>query len=178
MNLNDVISDHLKSPEHKKIISYHSGVDIATNLEPDLLNIKGSPVHLKKAVMNLFSNAAEALSGGGRVTVSTENRYVDSPIKGYEHIDEGDFAVLRIEDNGIGIAGEDLKNIFEPFYTKKEMGRSGTCLGMSIVSNTVEYHQGYINIESTVGKGTAFELYFPVKREEIAKEKVSISLKD
>jgi two-component system, cell cycle sensor histidine kinase and response regulator CckA len=178
LNLNDIISDHLRSPEHKKIISYHSDVDIETNLEPDLLNIKGSPVHLKKAVMNLFSNATEALSGGGRITVSTENRYVDSPIKGYDNIDEGDFAVLRIEDNGIGIAVEDLNNIFEPFYTKKEMGRSGTGLGMTVVWSTVQDHQGYINIESTVGKGTAFELYFPVTREEIAKEKVSISLKD
>ncbi len=176
--LNDVISDHLKSPEHKKMISYHPGVDVETNLEPDLLNIKGSPIHLKKAVMNLLSNAAEALSGGGKITVSSENRYVDSPIKGYDNIDEGDFVVLRIEDNGTGIAAEDLENIFQPFYTKKEMGKSGTGLGMTIVWTTVQDHQGYINIESTVGKGTAFELYFSVTRKEIAKEKVSISLKD
>jgi two-component system, cell cycle sensor histidine kinase and response regulator CckA len=178
LSLNDIISDQLRSPEHKKIVSYHPGVDIETHLEPDLLSIKGSPVHLKKAVMNLLSNAAEALSGGGRITVSTENRYVDRPIKGYDYIDKGDFVVLRIEDNGIGIAAEDLKNIFEPFYTKKEMGRSGTGLGMSIVWNTVQDHQGYINIESAVGKGTAFELYFPVTREELAKENVSIPLKD
>jgi len=178
LNLNDIISDHLRSPEHKKIINHHPGVDIETNLEPELLNINGSPVHLKKAVMNLFSNAAEALSGGGRITVSTENRYVDSPIKGYDNIDEGDFAVLRIEDNGIGIAVEDLEKIFEPFYTKKEMGRSGTGLGMTIVWNTVKDHHGYINIESTKGKGTAFELYFPVTREKIAKKKVSIPIED
>ena len=178
LNLNDIISDHLRSPEHKKTISYHPGVDVETNLEPDLLNIKGSPVHLKKAVMNLLSNAVEAQPGGGWVTISTENRYVDSPIKGYDNIDEGDFAVLRIEDNGTGIAVEDLENIFEPFYTKKEMGRSGTGLGMTVVWTTVQDHQGYINIESTIGKGTAFELYFPVTREEIAKEKVSISRKD
>ncbi len=178
LNLNDIISDHLRSPEHKKTVSYHPGVDIETNLEPDLLNIKGSSVHLKKAVMNLLSNAVEAQPGGGRVIVSTENRYVDSPIKGYDNIDEGDFAVLRIEDKGIGIAVEDLENIFEPFYTKKEMGRSGTGLGMTIVWTTVQDHQGYINIESTVGKGTAFELYFPVTREEVAKEKVSIPMED
>jgi len=178
LSLNDIISDHLRSPEHKKMISYHPGVDIEINLKPDLLSIKGSPVHLKKAVMNLFSNAAEALPDGGRITISSKNRYVDSPIKGYDNIDEGDFAVLRLEDNGIGIAAENLENIFEPFYTKKEMGRSGTGLGMSIVLNTIQDHQGYINIESTVGKGTAFELYFPVSREELAKEKVSIPLKD
>ena len=178
LNLNDIISDHLKSPEHNKIIDHHPGVDIETNLGPDLLNIKGSPVHLRKAVMNLFSNAAEALPGGGRITVSTENRYIDRPIKGYDNIDEGDFAVLRIEDNGIGIAVEDLEMIFEPFYTKKEMGRSGTGLGMTIVWNTVQDHQGYINMESTAGKGTAFELYFPVTREEITEEKISIPIED
>ena len=162
-NLNDIISDHLRSPEHKKTISYHPDIDIETNLEPDLLNITGSSVHLKKAVMNLLSNAVEAQPGGGRVIVSTENRYVGSPIKGYDNIDEGDFAVLRIEDNGTGIAVEDLENIFEPFYTKKEMGRSGTGLGMTIVWNTVKDHQGYINIDSTEGKGTAFELYLDRK---------------
>ncbi len=178
LNLNDIISDHLRSPEHKKTISYHPGVDIETNLEPELLNIKGSPVHINKAVMNLFSNAVESQPGGGRITISSENRYVDSPIKGYDNIDEGDFAVLRIEDNGTGIADEDLENIFEPFYTKKEMGRSGTGLGMTVVWTTVQDHQGYINIESTVGKGTAFELYFPVTREDLAKEKVSIPIED
>ena len=82
-------------------------------------------------------------------------------------IKAGDFVVLEVKDNGLGIAIEDLNRIFEPFYTKKAMGRSGTGLGMAVVWGTVHDHDGYIDIESTEGLGTTFTLYFPVIRAEI-----------
>ena len=178
LNLNDMVSEYLKSPEHIKIKSYHSNVHIETNLDRGLLNIKGSPIHIEKTIMNLVSNAAEAQPDGGKVLVSTKNKYVDTPVKGYEDIEEGDFVVLRVEDNGTGIAPDDIERIFEPFYTKKVMGRSGTGLGMAVVWGTIQDHKGYINVESTEGKGTIFEIYFPVTRKEIAKETSSIPTKD
>ena len=104
---------------------------------------------------------------GGKILISTKNRYVDRPIKGYDGVEEGDYAILKISDTGIGINSEDIERIFEPFYTKKVMGRSGTGLGMAVVWGTVKDHNGYINVESVTGKGTAFTLYFPVTREEI-----------
>ena len=117
--------------------------------------------------MNLVSNASEAISGAGEVTIKTQSRYLDKPIRGYDEIKEGDYAVLTISDTGIGIPAENILKIFEPFYTKKKMGRSGTGLGLAIVWGTIRDHNGYIDVETEVGKGTTFTLYFPVTREEL-----------
>ena len=165
VNLNRVVRDYLNNPEHKTLLSYHPEVTVETRLAPDLLNISGSHVHLFKTVMNLVSNAAEAMTSGGRVELSTENRYVDKPIRGYDEVVEGDYAVLTVRDSGAGIAPEDRDRIFEPFYTKKVMGRSGTGLGMAVVWGTVKDHNGYIDMQSRKGSGTTFSLYFPASRE-------------
>ena len=85
--------------------------------------------------------------------------------------------VLTISDTGTGIAPEDMGKIFEPFYTKKKMGRSGTGLGMAVVWGTVKDHNGYINVQSTEGKGTTFTLYFPVTRKSV-EDRSKASLKD
>ncbi len=165
LNLNEIIDEYLASPEYEKLQSYHSGVALNTNLDAVLMNIKGSSVHLRKTVMNLVSNAAEAQPGGGTIDIATCNRYVDRPIEGYDSVHEGDYVVLMVADRGTGIAAEDLKRIFEPFYTKKVMGRSGTGLGMALVWGTVQDHHGYINVTSTQGAGTRFELFFPASRD-------------
>ena len=178
VGLNHIISAYLKSPEHEKLKLYHSNVQIETNFETALLNILGSPVHLSKTVMNLVSNAAEAMPNGGTVFISTENRSIDRPIRGYEHVDEGDYVTLRVSDNGMGFSLEDTERIFEPFYTKKVMGRSGTGLGMGVVWGTVKDHKGYIDIKSTEGKGTTFTLYFPISRKELASDKSLSSIED
>ena len=177
VNPNKIIAEYLKSPEHEKLQSYHPGVQIETHLEKDILNILGSPTHLSKTVMNLVSNAAEAMPEGGNISISTENRYVDRPIGGYDNVKEGDYVVLIISDTGTGISPDDMEKIFEPFYTKKKMGRSGTGLGMAVVWGTVKDHNGYIHVQSTEGIGTDFTLYFPVTRKSL-EEKSEISLKD
>ena len=189
VKLNDVIAEYLESPEHEKLLSYHPGVHLETHLENDALNILGSSTHLSKTVMNLVSNAAEAMPEGGNLIVSTENRYIDRPIKGYDDVKEGDYVILTISDTGTGIASDDLDKIFEPFYTKKKMGRSGTGLGMAVVWGTVKDHNGYIDVQSTEGKarpprlsardggqGTTFTLYFPVTRNKLAEDKSSLSV--
>ncbi|MFH1993195.1 MAG: ATP-binding protein [Pseudomonadota bacterium] len=177
LNLNDVVTVYLRSSVYAKLKLYHPDVDIKTDLEPGLLNIAGKPVHLEKTVMNLVTNAAEALPNGGTVTMSTRNQYVDRPINGYDlSIQEGEFVVMEVSDNGTGIALEDLNRIFEPFYTKKVMGRSGTGLGMAVVYGTVKDHQGFINVRSVKGVGTTFELYFPVTREAVSTGKTVIPM--
>ena len=171
VNLNDVISEYLKSPEHENLQSYYPAVHIETHLEKDALNILGSSTHLSNTVMNLISNAAEAMPEGGKLTVSTENRYIDRAIRGYDNVKEGDYVVLTISDTGTGISPDDIEKIFEPFYTKKKMGRSGTGLGMAVVWGTVKDHNGYIDVQSTEGKGTTFTLYFPVTRKKLSEDK-------
>ncbi|MCP4898950.1 MAG: GAF domain-containing protein [bacterium] len=165
-SLNELVRTYLKSPEAEKLLAYHPSVRIETDLDDDLLDIRGSFVHLNKTVMNLVSNAAEAMPEGGTVTVSTCNRYVDStPIDAGHSLPEGDYVVLEVADQGVGIAASEIEKIFEPFYTKKVMGRSGTGLGMTVVSGTVQDHGGTIDVHSEAGRGTTFELLFPANKD-------------
>ena len=176
-NLNQIVEEYLLSPEFNNLEQIHPAAAIKTKLDTDLLNISGSKAHLRKVIMNLVSNAAEALNGSGNVIISTMNRYVDKSIKGYSDVNEGEYAVLSVLDDGPGISPTDLKRIFEPFYTKKKMGRSGTGLGLAVVWNVVQDHKGYIDVKSDEN-GTAFELYFPITREEISAKDLSIPIKD
>ncbi len=176
LNLNRIVETYLSSPEHAQILSYYPGVKIKVSLEDDLMDCKGSSVHLSKMVMNLISNAVEAMPDGGDIFIRSGNRYVDRPIEGYEEIKEGEYAVLEITDNGVGIDKKDMERIFEPFYTKKIMGRSGTGLGMAVVWGTVKDHNGYIEINSSPGMGTAFTIYLPVTREGIAAETSEVDI--
>jgi PAS domain S-box-containing protein len=166
VNLNEIIRDYLISPEFHRMKSFHPQVTIVTRLETDLLNILGSPVHLSKTIMNLVSNAAESMPKGGEIMITSHNTYLDRPVSGYTEIREGEYTVLMITDRGVGISPEDISRIFEPFYTKKKMGRSGTGLGMAVVWGTVEDHLGYILIQSALGKGTTVTVNLPATRQE------------
>jgi CheY-like chemotaxis protein len=169
LQINDIVKDYLNSPEYAKMKSYHTDVSVEVKLDDELLNMKGSSVHLSKTIMNLVSNAAEAMPRGGAIAIATENRYEDRGIEGYETIPQGEYVLLSVADKGIGIPPMDMRKIFEPFYTKKTMGRSGTGLGMAVVWGTVKDHKGYIDIQSHEGEGTIFKLYFPAVRQELTK---------
>jgi signal transduction histidine kinase/ActR/RegA family two-component response regulator len=178
VNLNDIVREYLKSPEYQKLHYYHPEVETLTRLEAQPLPISGSPMHLSKAFMNLVSNAAEAMPHGGTIEVATANTYVDRPFRGYDSVEEGEYVVLEVRDNGIGIAPENIERIFEPFYTKKTMGRSGTGLGMAVVWGTVKDHHGYIDVQSAEGRGTTFKLYLPVTRTAVAEINRSYNLEE
>jgi len=177
LNLNTIVIEYLGSPEYQKLEKTYLSVDFKTELEEGLLNMSGSPIHIKKTLMNLVTNASEAIEGSGTVTISTLNRYLDEPLKGYEDVVTGEYTVLTVSDEGTGISSVDLDRIFEPFYTKKVMGRSGTGLGLAVVWNTVQDHNGYINVKSSK-KGTEFDLYFPITRKEMAAEGEEVPLED
>ena len=177
VNVNQIITTYLKSPEHEKLKTYHPHVTTEIRFEKELLNIIGSPIHLAKTVMNLVSNAAEAMPEGGKMIISTENLYIDTPIK-HKELDAGEYVVLTVSDTGMGISPEDMERIFEPFYTKKAMGRTGTGLGMAVVWGTVKDHNGYIDVQSLVDKGTTFTLYFPATREKYEKDQSPLSIED
>lgn len=176
VNLNEIVSSYLMSPEHQKIELYHTEIAVETHLAKDLLNIKGSSLHLKKSIMNLVSNAAEAQPHGGRILISTENRHVEISESEIEHRPAGDYVLLKVQDFGTGISKIDQERIFEPFYTKKSMGRSGTGLGMAVVWGTIQDHKGMIEVESEEGEGTCFQLFFPVTRDVAPLQKKNSSM--
>jgi signal transduction histidine kinase/ActR/RegA family two-component response regulator len=166
LNLNPIVAEYLQTPEFEKLQALHPHVRFSSKLEPDLLNILGSAVHLGKMVMNLVSNAFEAAgsAAAGEVTLRTENVHLDRVSAGYEAIAAGDYVRLSISDNGGGIEPQDQLRIFEPFYTRKAMGRSGTGLGLAVVWGTVKDHRGFVDLYSQVGEGSLFFIYLPVTR--------------
>ncbi|MEN8141717.1 MAG: ATP-binding protein [Thermodesulfobacteriota bacterium] len=158
-NLNDIVDEYLLSPEFAKLQSLYPAVKITKNMENSLDNFLCAPVHIRKCIMNLVTNGAEAISSKGNVTVATSNIKIEEPIDA-PHLSKGNYVLLSISDDGPGIPETDINNIFEPFFTKKKMGRSGTGLGLAIVWSTIQDHKGDIEVESS-NKGTNFNLYFP-----------------
>lgn len=167
LNLNDIVSSYLETAEYAQLAALHRGVHLQTDLESALMNISGSNIHLQKMVMNLVLNAMEATPEGGALTIKTENCYLEAPIKGYEEIGKGEYAVLSLSDTGEGIPFKNLPHIFEPFYTTRQMQRNGSGLGLSVVWGIVKEHDGYIDVQSLTGEGTTLKLYFPITREEL-----------
>ena len=170
INLNDLIREYLASTEFMTLQTYHANVRFETRLEKSLLNLCGSPVHLSKTLMNLVINAAEAIENSGTVTIATENLYIENSHADPETPQEVDYVTLSVRDTGKGIPPDDLDKIFEPFFTKKSMGRSGTGLGMAVVWGTVEDHGGRIDVQSAEGQGTTFSLHFPATRKAAARK--------
>jgi len=160
-DLNSIIMEHLDSPECKNLNVLHSTVKLECQLNARESYISCSPVHIKKCLMNLITNAAEAITDSGTINITTSNHSLDIRAAAERNLKVGDYIVLNVRDNGTGISEKDLECIFEPFYTRKEMGKSGTGLGLMVVLNTVEEHGGRISVEST-DEGTCFQLYFPL----------------
>ena len=147
-------------------------MSIEFSTEPELHMIKGSYLHIEKIIMNLILNAVEEVSGkkDSRVMITTANCFIDPSMPGREDIIRGEYALLSVADNGPGIDGKKIKKIFEPFFITREMGRSGTGLGLTLVRHAVQDHQGFIKVTSGA-QGTRFDLLFPAKGREISRER-------
>ncbi len=170
LNINSIIKEYIHSVEHKKLETINPNIIFKFELDSNLLNTECSSSHIKKSLLNLVTNATEAIHDSGTVIISTTNRYLDKPLKGYkayEEVRQGEYAVLSVYDDALGLSTEDLDRIFEPFYTKKIMSRSGTGLGLAVVWNTVQDHGGYVNVMRDEN-GTTFDLYFPITRAEVS----------
>lgn len=161
VDLANLINDYIKSPEWTKIHSYRNNIKIETRAARGMSCIDGTDVQIFKALMNLTSNAVEAMPDGGTITFSLEEHQLTQDYEGYEKIPAGNYVVLGVSDTGQGISKKDLEHIFEPFYTKKKMGRSGTGLGLAVVWGVIRDHKGFIDVRSWSGFGTIIELYFP-----------------
>ncbi len=164
-DLNLLAQEYLQSPEYKKLMSLHPEVDFQYRFDAEKPAILCSTVHVKKCLMNLVTNGAEAVDGSGIVGITTRNQVVDEQVGHELDIDVGNYVVLTIQDSGTGISSANLEHIFEPFYSSKKMGTSGTGLGLTVVWNTMEVHEGKVLVSST-DQGTVFSLYFPLSSEQ------------
>jgi len=143
------------------------GIEINTHLSVDLLPIKGAPEQVFRVIQNLCQNAIDAIEDTGRVDLSTRNVYLDRPAGHCDRLRVGEYVQLSVADNGSGIPDDIREKIFHPFFTtKKSSAARGAGLGLSVVRGIVDDHNGCVDFESTLGKGTVFNLYFPIFREE------------
>jgi len=117
---------------------------------------------IEQVLMNLATNARDAMPHGGVLTISTEQVQIDSSfIQANNYGEVGDYAVLSVGDTGVGMDEKTAEHIFEPFFTTKEVGQ-GTGLGLSMAYGIIRQHKGFINVYSTPGEGATFKLYLPL----------------
>lgn len=161
IDLRKLISEYLDSPEFDELLRNHPRVQVDFPSYETPFMMTGSPIHISKTLMNLVANAAEAMPNGGVIGIALEEIYLDTQPVDFRQWQEGMYIRLTVSDCGIGIPEKFITRIFEPFYSRKVMGRSGTGLGMAVVWGTVEDHKGYITVASQEGKGTTFQIFFP-----------------
>ncbi|MBU1566446.1 MAG: response regulator [Proteobacteria bacterium] len=166
--LNTLVKGYLASPEHQKLCSSFPHISCETRLETNLLTTSCSAVHIQKCLMNLINNGAEAFEPGvaGTILITSRNAELHQPLPGFPNIASGMYVILTVADNGMGIGPIDVEHIFDPFYTRKTMGRSGTGLGLTVVWSTIQDHRGAVTVESSPGAGTVFSLYLPATKED------------
>ncbi|HAQ62694.1 TPA: hypothetical protein DCR49_12010 [Candidatus Delongbacteria bacterium] len=170
LNMNMLIRDLLESPEVEKLKVYHPQIRFKFSEGKSVPPVSGAEYQISKVLINLFTNACEAMPTGGNIYISTKfESSINESIR-YKNIPDGDYAVITITDEGVGISKEDQKKIYEPFFTSKVMGRSGTGLGMAVVWGTIQDHNGYIELKSKLNEGTSFDIYLPALAESAAFE--------
>ena len=146
VNLNSLMLETLSLLDHPL---RNSGVDVALDLDPGLPSTLGSGGRLQQVFMNLFLNARDAMPDGGELVVRTRQK--------------NSTLLIEISDTGKGISPENVKRIYDPFFTTKGIGR-GTGLGLSVSYGIIQEHSGRISVDSRPGKGTTFTLAIPLKR--------------
>jgi PAS domain S-box-containing protein len=165
VDLRLLVDDYLQGPECLELLRRHQRVRIVPPAERTSLVVSGSPVHLANVLMNLMINAAEAMPEGGVITISLERVDLQEPLPGFAGWRQGPYACLSVADTGVGIAKGDRERIFEPFFSLKPQGVSGTGLGLAVVWGTVADHRGHIEVESEESRGTRFSVYLPLAGE-------------
>jgi CheY-like chemotaxis protein len=141
-------------------------INIHRQLAEELSAIEADPGQIEQMLLNLFVNAADAMSRGGDLILKTMNtNHKDMRGKVYDP-KPGKYVLLTVSDTGTGMDKETMERIFDPFFTTKEMGR-GTGLGLASSYGIIKAHGGYIDAESKKGQGTTFSIYLPASEKEI-----------
>ncbi|HIJ86342.1 MAG TPA: PAS domain-containing protein [Desulfuromonadales bacterium] len=144
ININDILTEVFDLVRFK---SRFEKIDVRIDLQQDLPDILGDPAGLRQVCMNLLMNALQAITGPGIVEISTRTAEQSS-------------VMLQIRDSGCGIAKDVIEQIWDPFFTTKDVGQ-GLGLGLAVSYNIIKRHGGDINVESQVGKGSKFSVRMP-----------------
>jgi PAS domain S-box-containing protein len=169
INLNEVVSNTINML--RRIL----GEDISMRIESSsaLPLVRADVGMIEQILMNLAVNSRDAMPGGGRLIIGTTAVRIDEDyVSRNSEASVGEFVCLSMSDTGHGIAHEDLPNIFDPFFTTKEVGK-GTGLGLATVYGIVKQHNGWIEVESGKGKGTAFRIYLPAITARVEEEETA-----
>jgi len=160
LNLNAVIGDADKML--RRLIG--EDIEMVVNLETQLGRVKADPTQIIQVILNLATNARDAMPQGGKLTIENANVDTDGGnFEGEQTPKAGQYVALRVTDTGIGMDKDTQSRIFEPFFTTK--GVDGTGLGLATVYGIVHQSNGYISVHSELGRGTSFEILFPRVKE-------------
>ena len=145
-----------------------TSIDVRFEPEEGVPNIEADSTQIQQILINLILNARDALSGSGTITISTR---IGEDAQAQNGVADTAYAILEVEDNGVGIPKDVLHRIFEPFYTTKEVGK-GTGLGLAMVYGIIKKHNGFIEVTSAVGEGTKFSAFLPVTHKNLGGDAV------
>ena len=164
LNVKRLVDTCLSEPNLSTLLADKPELTIdASGVDPDAW-ILGSEPHLVRCLYNLISNAIDASDASGyigHIDITCTRKRVSAAIVGHELIEPNVYVALKISDSGSGIAADDLARVFEPFYSQKNVTpKSGSGLGLAIVHGIIKDHGGYLDVESVLGEGTQFTLYF------------------
>ena len=157
LDLHEIISGLLKML--KRLLGEHISLNLSHHTGLPLIEADASMI--EQVVINLCVNARDAMTRGGPITLTTQPVEFIAPSSKFPDAIPGRYVRLTVSDKGTGMDESTLQHIFEPFFTTKEIGR-GTGLGLATVYGIVRQHHGWVDVESTLGAGTSFHVYFPV----------------
>jgi two-component system, cell cycle sensor histidine kinase and response regulator CckA len=156
VDVNNVIKETVRLMER----SIDKSIVIETQLSTDFVVVEGDERQLQQILMNLILNARDAISQGGKITLKSDTLTIGTDNRPTPLASQGEYVVIAVRDNGVGMDDVVMKQIFEPFFTTKEPGK-GTGLGLSVVYGIVNNHKGFITVDSNIDSGSAFHVYIP-----------------
>jgi signal transduction histidine kinase/DNA-binding LacI/PurR family transcriptional regulator len=152
-------------------------VDVACTVPQKDLIVVGSETHIERAIGNLLRNAIDAVADGGSIEVNVAEVKLGQTMIGYESIPAGSYTAISVQDQGLGIEPEQLRQVFEPFFSTKRLGEnSGSGLGLAIVHSVIKEHHGYVDVASAPGQGSRFTVYLPHANHVVLPRQSSIPL--